>query len=458
MSDGSIKFDVKLDTDEFCSDLKNMAKNSAKALELIDDAFSSGAVSGLKTLDSVFSSAFGKLIDFSEDEKNFLLNFSDSALKSEEERQKEISKIREKAAAEELRQLTEEERIKQEMIEREYSQLKNSLNLGLISQEEYYLNLKDFRDKYFDVGSKEWEDYTIEILTYCKKTAESVADTQKKAILGVFEDMHKEVDEAFDDLEKTEEKLGNKLKDYGNLYTKKSFTSSSSGNTYSWLALGDIENDISVLKNYNNALKKAKDLLYKVFAVAGDGISAETASDNKKYIRNFFNELAEMSVEEGLTFSSFLTRLPQKDAYAYLSSWAKKQNLSAEIAKNLYSDEAMELYNAGIDNMAKEMITKLEESFGDLPDNFFDEGVASALGFGDGFIQSLKGVFDNIRTHLNSEFVKIMPSSGITSLPGNTIVENSTSYNIYGNSSPQSTALEIYKQDQLKRMLVGDYK
>ena len=51
-----------------------------------------------------------------------------------------------------------------------------------------------------------------------------------------------------------------------------------------------------------------------------------------------------------------------------------------------------------------------------------------------------------------------MPSSGITSLPGNTIVENSTSYNIYGNSSPQSTALEIYKQDQLKRMLVGDYK
>lgn len=458
MSDGSIKFDVKLDTDEFCSDLKNMAKNSAKALELIDDAFSSGAVSGLKTLDSVFSSAFGKLIDFSEDEKNFLLNFSDSALKSEEERQKEISKIREKAAAEELRQLTEEERIKQEMIEREYSQLKNSLNLGLISQEEYYLNLKDFRDKYFDAGSKEWEDYTIEILTYCKKTAESVADTQKKAILGVFEDMHKEVDEAFDDLEKTEEKLGNKLKDYGNLYTKKSFTSSSSGNTYSWLALGDIENDISVLKNYNNALKKAKDLLYKVFPVAGDGISAEQASVNKKYIKNFFSELADMSVEEGLTFSSFLTRLPQKDASSYLSSWAKKQSLSEEIAKNLYSDEAMEIYNTSVDNMAKDMIAKLEESFGDLPDNFFDEGVASALGFGEGFIQSLSSVFNSIRTQLNSEFTKIMPSYNAAQLQGNTIVENSTSYNIYGNSSAKSTALEIYKQDQLKRMLVGDYQ
>ena len=89
MSDGSIKFDVKLDTDEFCSDLKNMAKNSAKALELIDDAFNSGAVSGLKTLDSVFDSAFGKLINFSDEEKNFLLSFSDSVIKSEEERQAE---------------------------------------------------------------------------------------------------------------------------------------------------------------------------------------------------------------------------------------------------------------------------------------------------------------------------------------------------------------------------------
>ena len=165
-----------------------------------------------------------------------------------------------------------------------------------------------------------------------------------------------------------------------------------------------------------------------------------------------------MSVEEGLTFSSFLTRLPQKDASSYLSSWAKKQSLSEEIAKNLYSDEAMEIYNTSVDNMAKDMIAKLEESFGDLPDNFFDEGVASALGFGEGFIQSLSSVFNSIRTQLNSEFSKIMPSYNAAQLQGNTIVENSTSYNIYGNSSAKSTALEIYKQDQLKRMLVGDYQ
>lgn len=458
MSDGSIKFDVKLDTDQFCTDLKNMAKNSATALELIDDAFSSGAVSGLKTLDSVFTSAFGKLIDFTDEEKNYLLNFSDSAIKSEEERQKAISNIREKAANDELKKLTDADRIKNEMIEREYQQLKNSLDLGLVSQEEYYLNLKNFRDKYFQVGSKEWEDYTIEILAYCKKTAESVADAQKKAILSVFSEMSEEVDGMFDDIVKTQEKMESKLKSYGNLYNERSFTSSSTGNTYSWLALGDLENDISVLQNYNNALKKAKDLLYEVFPVAGSGISDEISLANKNYIKTFFSELSDMSVEEGLTFSSFLTRIPKENASTYLSSWAKKQSLSEEIAKNLYSDEAMELYNSSIDNMAKEMITKLEESFGDLPDNFFDEGVASALGFGDGFIQSLKGVFDNIRSQINSEFVKIMPSYTAAPIQGNTIVENSTSYNIYGNSTAKSTALEIYKQDQLKRMLVGDYQ
>ena len=64
----------------------------------------------------------------------------------------------------------------------------------------------------------------------------------------------------------------------------------------------------------------------------------------------------------------------------------------------------------------------------------------------------------NVTLDLSKRIVAASKTIGSVSYGGNTIVENSTSYNIYGNSSPQSTALEIYKQDQLKRMLVGDYK
>ena len=118
----------------------------------------------------------------------------------------------------------------------------------------------------------------------------------------------------------------------------------------------------------------------------------------------------------------------------------------------------MDIYNKNIENMAKDMITKLEESFGDLPDNFFEEGVSAALGFGDGFMSSIHDVFNNIRSQIDLEFSNLIPSAFTTQSQGNTVIENSTSYNIYGNSSAKSTALEIYKYDQIKRMLVGEYQ
>lgn len=455
MPDGSIKFDVQLDTSDFKKNLDSMANSSKDALQILDDAINAGAVSGISSMEALAESSFSKLMEFSEEEKQFLISSSKSAVKTEEERQNDICNIRRSAASEELRKLTEEERLREEMISREYSQLKNSLDLGLISHEEYYLKLREYRDKYFSVGSEEWEEYTIDILKYCKDTSEELAKVQKKAILSVFEEMSSQVDESYEELLKTCEKMENKLKNYGSLYSEKSFTSPAGGNTYSWLALSDIQGEIKTLENYNNALSATKELLYKVFPTSGEGLSKESADKNKQYIKEFFSLLSDMSVEEGLTFSAFLNRMPSESAGEYLTAWSKKQNLAREISKNLYSDEAMEIYNTNIEHMAGDMISKLEESFGDLPDNFFDEGVAAALGFGEGFIQSIESVFNTIRSRINAGLSTFTPS--LSSVTGSSIVTNSTSYNIYGNDSAKSTALEIYKQDTLKRMLVGEY-
>lgn len=457
MADGSIKFDVQLDTNDFKQNMNDLVKSSSNALTLLDEAINSGAASGITSMQSVAESSFAKLMEFSEEEKNFLINSSKSALQNEQERQNNITHIRKKASEENLRQLTDEERIREDMISREYTQLKNSLELGLISQGEYYLKLKEYRDKYFSVGSEEWEEYTLDILKYCKNTSEEIAKVQKNAILSVFKEMSNKIDESYEDLIKTQETMEKKLKNYGSLYTEKSYTSKSSGNTYSWLALSDIKNEIKILENYNNALADVKELLYKVFPTDADGISKEAADINKQYIKDFFESLSDMSVEEGLTFSSFLSRLPEEDVSDYLSSWARKQDIAKEISKNLYSDEARDIYNKNIEGMASDMISKLEESFGDLPDNFFDEGVASALGFGEGFIQSIESVFNSIRSKIDEGMRELTPSSDFLTGGGSSVVSNSTSYNIYGSSSAKSTALEIYKQDTLKRMLVGEY-
>ena len=179
MADGSIKFDVKLETDEFKKNLKDMANFSGEALKTLDDAIAGGALSGISSMEAVADSSFANLMKFSEEEKNYLISLSKSAAKTEQERQNEIYKIRRQAAANDLRKMTDEDRIRNEMRERELQQIKNSLDAGVISQQEYYVKLREFRDKYFDVGSKEWEEYTLDILKYCKNMSEELARIQK---------------------------------------------------------------------------------------------------------------------------------------------------------------------------------------------------------------------------------------------------------------------------------------
>ncbi len=454
MSDEKKKIEVSLEKTQYEKDLLDLRKNTETTMKVLDEAISSGAVSGLNTLQDVLDSSFSKLLDFSDAEKEFFLTSSKSAITSEEDRSKRINQIRQKSASDSLKKLSDHEKYQKKLLEREYDDLKNSLDLGLISEQEFYLKLKDYRDKYFEVGSDKWQEYTIDILKYCQDTANQIAEAQKAAILDVFTEMSQSIDASYEELESVQNKMAGKLKSYGSLYHENTFYNPKNEKTYWWLSLGDIESEIKVLENYNNALASTKELLYKVFPTSGEGIDIEA---NKGYIKDFFSLLSDMSVEEGMTFSAFLARLPEDMSREYLLSWSKKQNLSEEIAKNLYSDEAQDIYDKNIENMASSMIAKLEESFGTLPDNFFEEGVASALGFGEGFITSMEGVFQTIRQKLELGLQTLTPNTSVFGPNGgSTVIENTTSYNIYSNGSPKSTAMEIYKQDTLKRMLVGE--
>ena len=455
MSYDDKKIEVILDKSNYEKELLDIKKNTETTMKVLDEAITSGAVSGLTTLENVLDSSFSKLLDFSEAEKEFFLNSSQSAIMSEEEKSKKINIIRQKAASESMKKLSNYEKYNKKLLEREYKDLKNSLDLGLISEQEFYLKLKDYRDKHFAVGSDKWQQYTVDILKYCQETATQIAEAQKAAIMDVFNEINKDIDLSFDELQKVQDKMSGKLKNYGSLYHENTFFNPKNEKTYWWLSLGDIESEIKVLENYNNALASTKELLYKIFPTSGEGVDIEA---NKGYIKDFFSLLSDMSVEEGMTFSAFLARLPEEKTREYLLSWSKKQNLAEEISKNLYSDEAKDIYDRNIENMASSMISKLEESFGTLPENFFEEGVAAALGFGEGFINSMENVFQTIKDKLQLGFQTLTPNTSVFSPLGTgTHIENSTSYNIYSGSSPKSTAMEIYKQDTLKRMLVGEY-
>lgn len=467
MADGSIKFDVKIDTESFEEDLKNLKSVAENVTADLDQAISSGVLAGVKDMQSVADSQFAKLMELSEEEKDFLVNNSEFATKTEEERQKSIAAIRNKAYAEENSKLSDSAKQQKEVRERELKQLKNSLEIGVISEQEYYLQLRELRDKYFKVGSEDWEEYTIEILKYCKETSEKIAKAEKEAaeafakaekeaIVNVFSSVSEEVDESFEELEAKQKKMSEKLKDFGTLYYESSLTMSD-GKEAKFMALGNIERDTQELEEYAEALSTAKEKIYNILPIRGDGLSAEEMKKNKEYVKEFFSLITDMSIHEGLQFANFFNSRDDKEAQEYIKSWAKKQDISDTVSKLLYSDEAFDVYNKNADKMADSMIKKLEETFGELPDNFFDEGVAAALGFGEGFVQSLEKVFADIYSNMSEKMRNLQPFvDGITFDGGGVVNNNSTSYNIYGAGSSKSTALEIYKQNKMERMLVGE--
>lgn len=51
-------------------------------------------------------------------------------------------------------------------IQKEFEDLKYSLDMRYISEELYYKNIESLRDKYYSIGSTEWQKYTLELAAY----------------------------------------------------------------------------------------------------------------------------------------------------------------------------------------------------------------------------------------------------------------------------------------------------
>lgn len=76
--------------------------------------------------------------------------------------------------------LSKVDRARQEAIQKELDDLKFAKNMDLITEQEYYAKLAEFRDKYFEEGSKEWQQYTVEIYNYNKRLAEEQIKKEKE--------------------------------------------------------------------------------------------------------------------------------------------------------------------------------------------------------------------------------------------------------------------------------------
>ena len=327
----------------------------------------------------------------------------------------------------------------------EFEEIKLQHELGEISTDEYYNALSSLRDAYFQKGSEEWNEYTLDIIKYNR----DVVNEQKKELEVMLSDIELKYSDSYSNILKNQTSLHKKLEDnLGKIYETVQ-VDTGKGKPIEWLRLSDIDEDLKLLKNYNNSLIRAKEKANAIFD--GLGIDEEKSASMKS---KFFEQITSLTIQEGYAFSNRISNTPSDELTDFISKWVQKIDLTEAISKNLYADESSRIMENYAHDISDVFTTTLSEKFSTIPDTFFANGINSALEFKNGFISVIDEAMEKINTHLNNKLNALMPDVNVLS-QGNSVTNNS-SYNIYGTSSPSQTVLELYKLDEKKKMLTGN--
>lgn len=204
---------------------------------------------------------------------------------------------------------------------------------------------EDGKQKILDEIAKLEDDWNAEQLEKQKEAEKEKLEAQIKTL----EDFKKEYQSALDEIEKSQESMAKKLKDYGDLFeTVKTETGS-------FLELGDLEEDINAIQRYGDALEQLK---------------ARGVSDS------LMDEIVGMSVDDATAYTEQLLSMTDDQYTEYMALWEKKQIEAQQIAKKFYSDE--------MDALQDEFVNKIPEELGGVKDEMRSIGVDGIQGMIDG--------------------------------------------------------------------------
>ncbi len=300
--------------------------------------------------------------------------------------------------------------ILKEQQEKELRELKFALETKKITEKDYYKELAKFRDKYFEEGSEEWNNYTTEIFGYVDKLSE-----------GILNSIEKVADE--------QEKLEDKLKDYGDWYETVT-VKNHWGNDATAVRLTDPSEQTEKLKEYAKLLLQIKE-------------RGETPVE-------LFSSLRDMSVDEGSRIARLLMNMDDTTFNEYISDWKAKQGAADELSKLLYADET---------GLIKSEITSSFEEFNDELDLLGEDNAESWV---KGFMSEISRLMPDVMSEITSAFNNLVVSPMLLLLSGaaggTATTENtfSPSYNFYGtNADAISRNRIVAKNDALLSYMRG---
>lgn len=227
-------------------------------------------------------------------------------------------------------------------------------------------NQKKANEKYLQ-GLKETAEKERKIYEALQK---DIKNAQKNALKSI-KDMASKAYDSLAEVEKLVDSFRNKLDKEIQLTTAVKITTAD-GKEIKYTKLSD-------LKSQTNELVKYADLLQKV-------------KQRGNVPKEFFEVLRDMSVEEGTNFAEALLAASDEDFEQYIKDWQRKEEVTGNLAKMLYRDEA--------EDARQEVVN----GFKDLGDDLRAQGIENAEKWGEGFAQKVFELIPQIQTKISEAF------------------------------------------------------
>lgn len=222
------------------------------------------------------------------------------------------------------------------------------------------------------------DDNYLKSLEEKAKNEKAIIEKIKDNIVGIYTDMAKEAESSMKEIEKLQEKMTQKLQNYGKLYETTKTTIK---------GMGEHGEDIVTKETkVRDLTQDIKDL--EAYKAAIEGVSKRGAS------LEFMGILKDMSVEEGTNFANTLNGLNKEEFDKYLADWGKKQQLAADIAKG--TKDSKGLYDDEEAALKAEIEDDLNDNFGQIPEKFWEFGKDAAKNFADAFVDEVSAYKDSI--------------------------------------------------------------
>lgn len=354
------------------------------------------------------------------------------------------------------------EKLAKKRQERELKNLKNSLDLYLITEQEYYEKLKQYRDENVRKGSDTWYKITDDIIQYNKKLWETALKEQQK--------LEKEQLKFAEKLDSIRQKLNEKVESVKIDFAEKiqelqdEFANSLRSVEEDWVdskkirflginkdgtdlvyfsdKINDFSKEINILRRFYSAVLQLKKLEY--------------------FPDEFFAEIAGMDPEKATETMEKLLVASDEKRRKFVDGYVLKNTLADQIAQELNGvlnkseledamlqaeNELNDIFEEGVSEQSL-FATQLEKYFDDIPQEYYKLGENTALSFSEGFksiiekiVQESRHILMGIAEQFALDFsLKVNDTKESIYENNSNVYNNSYTFNSSGETTTQQLA------------------